>query len=266
MDDASTSPAPRPFDGAHVAILGWAGSTARQLRTVARWYEHRGATTTLARAEIYRNMKDPDGWDREGEALAERLLEGAGDGPLVVHLFSNAGFWTHAHCLLALERRPEGRRLIERLRAVVMDSAPGIPERVGPWHYARYSAMAMMPMALRALRRPPALHHPLLTPAFVGFLLLWYHVSPVQRRKAQESLEVIERVGSWPHLLLYSTADVLVRPDLVEAFADRLGDRVQQRVRWADSGHVRHMLQHRSEYFALVERFVSARCAAPLDG
>ncbi len=237
------------LDGARVLVLGWAGSTARQLRPLARYYTERGGVPVTARAQVFEAMRRPDGWAREGESAVSALRE-AGDGPIYVHLFSNAGFWMYA---AALERLRDDER--DRIRAVALDSAPGFPPRVRPRFYAEKAAMAMMPMVLRSLGRAPEVTHPLLTPPLELFMRGWYHVSPEARDAAERSLRTVREVGDWPLLFLYSTADVLVRARHVEAFRATLGQRPTRSVRWTDSGHIKHMLTHREAYFDALEAF-----------
>lgn len=232
----------------HAVILGWAGSTERQLRTIASWYESRGLAPIAVVPRVFRAMAFPWGWRREGAALARRVESAR--GPLVVHAFSNAGFWTYAAMLRVLA---EGNSdALDRIEALVLDSAPGFPARLDARFTARYSAMAMMPIVLRALRRPPALSHPLLDPPMRAFMRLWYHVSPLQIREAEESLDVVRDTGRWPILALYSSADTLVSAEHVEAFLGSIRDRTVRRLRWEDSEHVRHMIVHRREYLAAV--------------
>ena len=241
-------------------VLGWAGSTPRQLRSVARFYEGKGAQALTATAQVFRAMARPDGWAIEGERLAAQLLLRPA-GPIVVHLFSNAGFWMHAALLRELDSSPAGRAALERIEAVVIDSAPGFPPRIGPRFYARFSSMAMMPMVLHAFGRPPALSHPLLTPPVWAFMRVWYHFSSRQNRSAEESLEIVRSTGSWPHLFVWSVSDSLVTPEYVEPFVESLeaaGRRVE-RLRFEDTEHVRHMIGHRTEYFDAVARLLATR-------
>lgn len=194
-------------------------------------------------------MACPAGWAAEGRALAAALDDGTTD-PIVIHLFSNAGFWTWAS---ALPRLDDVVR--DRVVGVVIDSAPGFPERIEPRFYSRYAAMAVMPMILRRLGRGPALRHPLLTPPLQAFMWLWYHLSPGQRRVAEWSLSTVGETGAWPHLFLYSTADSLVPFAYVERFLRRVRDAAH--VRWDDSEHVTHMIRHRHAYFDAVARFLA---------
>lgn len=239
--------------GAHVAILGWAGSTERQLRGVVRWYAARGGRPFTARARVFRNMARPDGWRLEGRELAPRIRArlSRDDAPLVVHLFSNAGFWTYA---AAWRELPPADRA--RLSAVIMDSAPGFPEHIEPRFYADNAAKAMMPMLLRALGKPPALRHPLLTPPVWAFMRLWYHASPIQQREAETSL-ALAREPRCPHLFLYSSTDELVPAELVERFIQTLPPALVTAHRWTDSPHVLHMVKHRADYFARLAAFLA---------
>ena len=233
-------------------VLGWAGSSERQVRGMAGFYERAGARVITARADVLRAMGLPRGWREEGERLAPRLR---GERPLIVHLFSNAGFWLWAATLEAM--RPEDRA---RVSAVILDSAPGVPPRIEPGFYAKYSARAMMPLVLAGLGRRPRLTHPVLTPPLWAFMRLWYHLSGPQIRFAERSLEIVAGVDA-PHLLLYAEDDSLVRPVHVEAFARRLGDRAR-RMRFETGGHVRAALVHRHRYWPRVEAFLADALAA----
>jgi uncharacterized protein DUF829 len=246
--------------GAHVAILGWAGARARQLRGVARFYGTKGARPLSATPHVFRAMASPWGWTSEGQKLASRLLA-LEPAPVIVHAFSNAGFWTYAAALRALEQSREGRALRDRIACVVFDSAPGFPERLDGDFTARYSAMAMMPALLSALRRPPALSHPRLDIPLRTFMRVWYHLSPWQIRRAEESLTIVRSVGDWPFLFLYSRADPLVRYEDVEAFVAsvrRTSSRPVRAVRWDDSEHVGHLIRHRAEYFTAISALLGA--------
>src|SRR5690606_13709819 len=146
-------------------------------------------------ARVFRNMARPDGWRLEGRELAPRIRArlSRDDAPLVVHLFSNAGFWTYA---AAWRELPPADRA--RLSELIMDAAPVLPELIGPRFYADIAGKAMMPLLLRALGKPPALRRPLLTPPVWAFMRLWYRASPEQQREAERSL-TIAREPRCPH-------------------------------------------------------------------
>jgi len=244
------------LSGSHVAILGWAGSSTRQLRGIGRFYRRREVRGVIPHsATIWRAMGTSGGWAHEGRELAAAIRE-ADPESLVVHVFSNAGFWTWAATLQTLETS-----LLARVRAVVMDSAPGVPERIEPLFYAHHATRAMVPIALASLGRPPSQSHPLLTPAVWAFMRFYYHVSPKQIAWSERSTQLAIDVGDWDHLLLYSAADRLVAPHYVEAFAHRLraAGRHVETQRWEQSAHVRHMISHRAEYFDRIGGFLAER-------
>jgi len=234
----------------HAVILGWAGSTARQLRGVASFHRSLGLEPIVVAPRVFRAMALPWGWRREGDALARRLIDrcSAAPQPLVVHAFSNAGFWTYAATLRALSGHRHGQRVLDRVGALILDSAPGFPPHIRSGFAARSSAMAMMPILLRALGRPPALSHPILDPPLRAFMRLWALASPRQIRRMEASLAIVRETGDWPILTLCSSADLLVPIEHVEAFVATLGERART-IRWEDSAHVRHMIVHRQAYF-----------------
>ena len=248
--------------GRAVAILGWAGASERQLRAISSFYRGHGALPFTTRSRVFRNMADPRGWSLEGVSLAARMRARLrrGEGPLVVHLFSNAGFWTYAAALRAL-----GAVERAQIHRVVLDSAPGFGPRITGRFYADQASRAMMPMALRALGRPAALSHPLLTPPLWVFMRGWFHAGRAQVREAERSLSVV-RATEAPMLFLYSGADELVRAADVETFVDSLDPARVQCMRFDTSPHVAHMVHHRGTYFRCVERFLSSTSDAVAAG
>jgi hypothetical protein len=242
----------------HAAILGWAGSTERHLRWVAAWYEARGFKPVVVVPRVLRAMGLPWGWRQEGDALADLLHERCANGPIVVHAFSNAGFWTYAAALEALERR-RARAILERIALTVIDSAPGFPARLDPDFTAEHSAMAMMPMLLTALGKRPALTDPQLDRPMRAFMRFWYYVSPVQIRTARRSLNVVARTGSWPLLVVASDADRLIPLEHVESFVSSAARmRPVHELRLVGSDHVQHMIRHRHAYFDAVASLLPA--------
>ncbi len=248
----------------HAVILGWAGSTERQLRGVASFHRSLGLEPIVVAPRVFRAMALPWGWRREGDALARRLIDrcARAPGPIVVHAFSNAGFWTYAATLRALSRHRHGQPVLDRIGALVLDSAPGFPPHIRSRFAARSSAMAMMPLLLRALGRPPALSHPILDRPLRAFMRLWVAASPLQIRRMEASLAVVRETGRWPVLALASSADRLVPIEHVEAFMATLGDRART-IRWEDSAHVRHMIVHRHAYFDAVRALAEEALREP---
>lgn len=251
--------------GARVLILGWHGSKERQLRPLARWYEARGHVPRIVLTPTFRTMRRADGWPEFGVELAASLAKEHAEDPrrILVHAFSNTGFWTLSALFdAARDRHPE---LLDAHVASILDSGPGFPERVRWWFSARYAALAMTPSVLAALglekKRRPRIFHPLVSPPLMVMLAGWHLVA---RRQVRFMESGHARVRS-PHrgkplLAIYSTADQLVPVRFVEGFlerAEREGVPVE-RLRFEKSAHVRHFVEHRREYLETVERFLGS--------
>jgi pimeloyl-ACP methyl ester carboxylesterase len=235
-------PAPR------VVVLGWHGSTERQLRVIARWYQARGHAVRVVITPTFRTMGRRGAWPAFGLELAKEL----GDEPLILHAFSNAGFWTMSALLDALPSKP--------LR-VIVDSAPGFPEKIPMWVTAKFATAAMMPGFLASLGRKPRSFHPVLTPVVAAFFGAWHLVAHEQLRFMETGQRrVIDELGGVPLLAIWSDADTLVPAEHVVRFLDhaaRAGVSVT-RLHFTDSAHIRHFVQYRAEYFARLAAFLDA--------
>lgn len=233
---------------ARVLILGWHGSTERQLRAIARWWQARTADVRIVITPTFRTMGRRGSWPAFGQKLARELPSDA--RPLVIHAFSNAGFWTMSALLDALPTPPA---------RVIVDSAPGFPETIPMWVTAKFATAAMMPGLLASLGRRPRLFHPLISPPVALFFGVWHLIAREQVRFMETGQRrVLDRLRGAPLLAIWSDADVLVPAEHVVAFLDRAereGVRVE-RLHYTESAHVRHFVQHRAEYFARVEAFV----------
>ena len=232
-----------------VVILGWHGSTERQLRAIARWYEARGHTDVrTVITPTFRTMGVPGAWTKFGRGLARDLGQRA--TPLVIHAFSNAGFWTMSALLDATTRAP---------RRVILDSAPGFPEKISMRMTSELATAAMMPGLLTSLGRRPRLFHPLLSPPLAAFFGVWHLLARNQVRFMETAqARVIDRLRGVPLLGIWSDADRLVPAEHVEAFLDRAARSGVpiERLHYPDSAHVRHFVQHRHAYFARIEEFL----------
>jgi hypothetical protein len=236
-------------EGEHrVLILGWHASTERQLRGIARWYETRGFAPRTVITPTFRTMGVRGAWPVFGEKLAREV--DAQTGSLVIHAFSNAGFWTMSALLDAMRTVPT---------RVVIDSAPGFPEKIPMRTTARFATAAMMPGLLTALGRRPRLFHPLLSPPIAFFFGAWHLIAREQVRFMETGqARVIAKLRGVSVLGIWSDADVLVPAEHVGAFLDRAEREgvAITRLHFRDSAHVRHFVQHRGEYFARLEAFV----------
>ncbi len=234
-------------------ILGWHASTERQLRPIARWYEARGYAVRTVITPTFRTMAVRGAWAAFGTELAKEIV--GEREPLVIHAFSNAGFWTMSALLDAMPLDPTNARPTR----VIIDSAPGFPERIRMGITAKFATAAMMPGLLASLGRRPRSFHPLLSPALAFFFGAWHLVAREQIRFMESAQRrVATRLVGVPMLAIWSDADTLVPAEHVRAFLDRAereGVSVE-RLWFADSAHVRHFVSHRAAYFARVGAFV----------
>ncbi len=249
-----------PPSAPRVVVIGWHGSTERHVRAIAKVWETLDVEVVPIVPDAWRGMSRRSGWREIGEALAARLaaLEAAAPRPLVLHTFSNAGLWTMVATLEACARLHPA--VHARLAAVLVDSAPGFPERVSPRFTATYAAMAMAPSVLAALGRKPRHRHPLLTPPLAVALGLWHLIAPRQVRFMERSQALLlALLGPRPITVLYGDADELVPHRFVEAFIERARRRGPvQAVFFPGSGHVRHLAGHRTRYLAAMRAALGA--------
>jgi pimeloyl-ACP methyl ester carboxylesterase len=176
-----------------------------------------------------------------------------------LHAFSNNGFWT---ALAALEEiRSRDTRLFAAFSGIVIDSAPGIPERNTLRFTMRYMPRAMMPGLLSAMGLAPRLEHPLLTPLMASLTGLATVAFPSRFRAMEESLGRMRLVlRDKRALFIWGDADELVPHTLVEAFAascEASGVHVE-RTFFPGSAHVRHFMTHRAAYLEAASRFVAS--------
>jgi fermentation-respiration switch protein FrsA (DUF1100 family) len=231
-----------------VVVLGWHGSTERQLRVIARWYEARGHAVRVVITPTFRTMGRRGAWPAFGRRLAREL----GETKVILHAFSNAGFWTMSALLDAMKTKP---------LCVVIDSAPGFPETIPMWFTAKFATAAMMPSLLARAGRTPRTYHRWLSPPLAVFFGAWHLVAREQVRFMETGqARVIERIRGVPLLAIWSDADTLVPAEHVASFLDRAEHAAipVTRLHLPDSAHVRHFVQHRHAYFAALAAFLDA--------
>lgn len=243
-----------------VLVLGWHAATERQLRPLARWYEGRGHAVRVVLTPTFRTMGLPGAWARFGRELAEALEAETRRDPraVLVHAFSNAGFWTLAALADALDAHAPS----VQLEGLVIDSAPGFPEKVPFWFTARYATPAMMPGLLTALGGKPRAFHPLLSPPIAAFFAVWHVLARPQVRfmeDGQRKVRALIAARALPLLVIGSDADALIPREHVDRFVRAVEARGTpvERLWFERSAHVRHLFEHRAEYFARLESFVS---------
>ncbi len=258
-----------------VLVLGWHDATPRHLRAVARLHTIDGHVVTPVLSGSGRALARRGGFRDEGRMHARALARAHELEPrgLLVHSFSNAGFWTYAAILDALAR--EHPFVLDAHVGTILDSAPGFAEDMDAAFTARTAPMAFLPGLRRALRgldprasaSPPEREpdaHPLLTPLLSLFFGAWHVLAPSQIAFMRSALATVREAHSanadraaLPLLGIWGGADRLVEPRYVEAFLDRCeADRVPvERLFFPDSLHVRHLVSHRAAYERAVRDF-----------
>lgn len=214
---------------ARALLLGWAAATPPQLRVFERLYASLDVESTAAIASIRAGLRDPRAYFVAAEPMARALAAGVAR-PTLVHVFSDNGAALWGALLARLSSTDGGRRVLETVRGVVFDSAPGLWAAHKTMDLARYlahgttSILSAHLLSRFAGDRPPStrLTRPLrvgltttLIGAFVGY--------QVARRSTVRALrEVVGHVRarqpSCPNLYLYGSADSIVLPHHVRAW------------------------------------------------
>lgn len=247
-----------------VLLLGWHDATPRHLRAVARLHTSEGHVVLQVLSGSGRALARRGGFEEEGRVHARALARAheLDPRPLLVHSFSNAGFWTFASILEALAR--DHPFVIDRHVGTILDSAPGFDSSMTVSFTARTAPMAFLPGLLARIGRPPRHTHPILTPLLSVFFGAWHVLAPSQIAFMRSALGTVrgahranDRRGALPLLGIWGGADRLVEPRYVEAFLDRAEvDGVPvERLFFADSVHVRHLVAHRAAYEEAVRSF-----------
>lgn len=247
-----------------VLVLGWHDATPRHLRAVARLHTSEGHVVHPVLSESGRSLAQRGGFEVEGRAHARALARAheLDPRPLLVHSFSNAGFWTFAAMLRALAL--EHPFVLDRHVGTILDSAPGFDEVMSVSFTRRTAPMAFLPGLLARLGRAPRHTHPILTPALSVFFGAWHLLAPSQIGFMRGALGVVREAhlprvdrAALPILGIWGGEDRLVEPRYVEAFLDRAeaeGVPVE-RTFFPDSVHVRHLVTHRAMYERTVRAF-----------
>lgn len=248
-----------------VLLLGWHDATPRHLRAVARLYEPLGHVVHAVVTSSGRSLARRGGFAEEGRRQAAALSRAheLSPRPLVVHSFSNAGFWTFAAILEALEEHPFVR---DAHVGTILDSSPGFPEDFDAAFTARTAPMAFLPGLLARAGRAPRHTHPLWSPVLGGLFGLWHLAAPTQIAFMQRALRVVREAhapaadrAARPMLAIWGGADRLVERAHVEAFLERTESSgvPLARLYFEGSDHVRHLVSHRAVYEKAVRGFVA---------
>ena len=226
-----------------VLLLGWAGSERRHLETYASWYEAHGLETLIHITEIS-GIVDPAQAHKVIDFLAQRLRFVAAKRPIVVHLFSNNGFFAYASLL----RHPlSGDLLRDNVCAQVFDSSPGVPEPLTTTQFAIMFQRALEGIFSKSqwpIRKAIGL-------AGGGAFGALYQFKGVLRDEVKSSRQTLRQAGPLaPLWAIYGPGDHIVPEHWIEAYLEECEGRgmAVHRQRFEGSAHVEHWLVHRGGY------------------
>lgn len=210
-------------------LVGWGNSTPRQLAAYARLHRRVGFEPEAVIPVTTAGLVSQRLYDRTLEPAREALSAGA----CMVHLFSDNGF-------LAWARLVATGAPLEAVRAVVLDSSPGLWAARTRAEVARRFSVGMTPLAARLLRREPTSYIPGVTPALYGAFLAAQALRPrAPERFAAAADLVLARGPRCPHVFLFGDEDILVPEANVRAYAARAAAHVDVHLHlFRGAGHV----------------------------
>jgi uncharacterized protein DUF829 len=204
-----------------VMLLGWGGCSEKHLEPFAQLHRELGRETRVFIFPMGRGLLRFDSEQQAFGPEARWLADAAAKRPVLVHTFSDNGFFSFCRLLHELRESPEGRSVIAGLRGVIVDSGPALYAATREDFSARF-ANALTPIALRALGLPVRQRHAVATPALRACFRLYqaFWASTV-RRLIGAYEEASADYPRCPHLFLYSGNDPVVPRRDVEAFIAR---------------------------------------------
>jgi pimeloyl-ACP methyl ester carboxylesterase len=172
--------------------------------------------------------------------------------PILIHLFSGGGFifmgWVFQ--LLAELNSQEAEAVRSRIAGVILDSSPAMVT-------ADVSSRALIAAAMGRPAEGIEQEFPwLVKPAAAivdGYLRLPY----VKDVLVGMDKAWMQQAPPCPKLFLYSDADVLVQPQVVEGFMQQQQKRgsATYSFKWSDSAHVDHYRKYPEEYKQQLQQF-----------
>ena len=232
-----------------VLLLGWAGSEVRHLETYAQWYQSQGLETLIHITELS-GIADPAQAHQVIDFLAQRIRFTGQTRPMIVHLFSNNGFFAYASLL----RHPlSGDVLRANVCAQIYDSSPGVPEPLTTKQFAIMFQRALEGI-FRKSRWPIRRAIGLLGGGTFGAL---YQFRGGIRDEVVAARPTLREQGpKAPIWAVYGPGDHVVPERWIEAYLSECEGRGIEvhRTRFEGSAHVEHWLVHRDAYRALLNK------------
>lgn len=205
-------------------IFGWGNATDRQLEPYRRLWRRLGAEPRTYVANPLLGTMSPGSEIGKVRREAGELVRasGAGERAILAHLLSDNGFITWGVVLEQLAALPDGVRTRDAIRAIVLDSTPGLQHGRRRAEFARRMAQGMAPGVLHALGRDARSEPGALTPALeLAFSAIYTFRLWRGRRPSVEIARLYERVLRWepaaPQLYFYGSLDRISPPQAIEA-------------------------------------------------
>lgn len=206
-------------------VIGWLGSTEGQVSQYAALHQGGGHQTHLVKYSSFDGLFRLDRLYDACDAAVPQLAAVAGNSDLIIHAFSDAGFTFLCILLQILRKTKEGRSLARRIRAIILDSAPGL-YAAGGAEYSRRFAYIMTRALLRQRKQPAHRYHSLVMPIFERCLDLYQIAWSDTVRRVRHAFDAVsEDYPDCPHLFLYGNRDPITPAPDVEDFVSTLRSR-----------------------------------------
>ncbi|XP_013888504.1 transmembrane protein 53 [Austrofundulus limnaeus] len=245
-----------------VILLGWAGCKDKHLSKYSSIYNEQGCVTIRYTAPLKTVFISESFGYKELSSTALKLLEILYDyevenSPVFFHVFSNGGFMLYRYVVELLHSDKQFSSLC--VVGAVVDSAPGSGNIRG---------------ALRALaatlgpKISPLLRYVLLALFAVSVFLLRVVLYPLTKFIHKNHYDAVQDgPPAWPHLHLYSRADLVIRYRDVEQFMEAVKKKgvSVDGYDFASSSHVCHFRDFPEQYTRKCRVFLAA-CMKDLEG
>ena len=234
-----------------VVLLGWGGSERRHLERYASWYQSQGCHTLIHITRLS-GIADPEQANRVLEFFAQQVRFYGVGRRIVIHLFSNNGFFSY----MTLLRDPlVGDFLRHRVVAQIFDSSPGVPDPLSPQYFASMFQRALEGIYQKS-RWPIRKAIGLAGGALFGAV---YHTKSAVRDEVMAARPTFRSHSPQaPIWAVYGPGDTIVPMDWIEAFlleCEERGLRVHREI-FEGSRHVEHWVVYGDAYRMMLNRIL----------
>eukprot|EP00756_Hemistasia_phaeocysticola_P002613 Hpha_TRINITY_DN1177_c0_g1::TRINITY_DN1177_c0_g1_i1::g.113078::m.113078 len=268
-------------------VLGWWGSTPRHVKKFTDLYAARGYSTTQYIASTAVFIGGPPAHDAAAEAFLATVCDKSPPedcGDVVVHMLSNNGTSVWLAMQRVARRNPRYKFILSRLKAVIVDSAPGslsLRPGIGAWLANRpplsaklgacgvaSGALAYVVGQLRkGMRRRPQ-RTTVVAVLVLGVTMLLHSMM----NRTYHGACIYDDLVAVPHLYLYSREDDLVDFRVVERIAEGRRQRCKDKGSCASavvthefqgSAHVAHLRSFPEQYGEVLTSFLTNTAGIP---